>query len=207
MPHVDRKIEDFNNVLVVEGYSDLRFYAEILEELGKNEEVFIKLLTDKTGLYTKLETLISPGFLKNKAKIGFIFDADNDPNQTRLNIENALRTLTGQNVVDTNWTHGQPNIGLLIVPGGARPGEIETLVWNSWANDPNNKQQKQCVEAYTNCMKNAGKTAHSPDKGLIGALLAILSDEDPRLGPGARDNVFDLARPELSTLRTFLAGF
>jgi hypothetical protein len=44
-------------------------------------------------------------------------------------------------------------------------------------------------------------------KGLIGALLAVKSDEDPRLGPGARENVFDLARPELTKLREFLSGF
>jgi len=207
MPHTDWKIDDFKKVLVVEGYSDLHFYAEILEELGKNKEVFIKTLTDKSGIFTKLETLISPGFLKSKTTIGFIFDADSNPAKTRADIENALKSLTGQNVVDTNWTHGEPNIGLLIIPGGDQLGEIETLVWNSWRNDPKNADQKQCIEDYINCMKQAGKTAHSPDKGFIGALLAVLSDEDPRLGPAARDNVFDLARPELLLLRNFLSGF
>jgi hypothetical protein len=49
--------------------------------------------------------------------------------------------------------------------------------------------------------------AQSPDKGLIGALLALKNDEDPRLGPGARANVFDLNSPHLQPLRQFLAGF
>ena len=102
---------------------------------------------------------------------------------------------------------GTPKIGLFIVPGGNQPGEIETLVWNSWASDAANTQQRQCIMDYVACMQSAGKAAHSADKGRIGALLAIRSDEDPRLGPGARDNIFDLTRPELSLLRAFLGGF
>jgi hypothetical protein len=37
------KLEDFDRVLVVEGYGDLLFYAEILEALNKHDQVFIKL--------------------------------------------------------------------------------------------------------------------------------------------------------------------
>jgi hypothetical protein len=47
----------------------------------------------------------------------------------------------------------------------------------------------------------------SPDKGLIGALLALKNDEDPRLGPGARAKVFDLNSPHLQPLRQFLTDF
>jgi len=53
-------------------------------------------------------------------------------------------------------------------------------------------------------MDGHGRNAHSPDKGRIGALLSVLSDEDPRLGPGARDRVFDFTRPEFQPLLDFL---
>ena len=205
-----RKIEEFDRVLVVEGYGDLLFYAEILEEVGKHGEVFIKEFKEfggKSQMHAILETFISPGLLASKTHIGFIVDADDDPEATRNSWQNKLTLLTGQQVVDGQWTDGTPKIGLLVVPGGNQVGEIETLVWTSWANDPKNSQSKNCIENYIACMKEAGQAAHSPDKGLIGALLAIRSDEDPRLGPGARDNVFDLARPELDSLRNFLAGF
>jgi hypothetical protein len=56
-------------------------------------------------------------------------------------------------------------------------------------------------------MEKAGFAARSPDKGLIGALLAIGNDDDPRLGPGARAKVFDLNRVEYSELKLFLGGF
>jgi len=55
-------------------------------------------------------------------------------------------------------------------------------------------------------MSQAGFRAHSPEKGVVGALLAIRNDDDPRLGPGARARVFDFARPEFASLRQFLSG-
>jgi hypothetical protein len=203
----ERKIEDYDRILVVEGYRDLLFYAEVLEELNAHQKVFIKQLGGKSGMKEKLETFLSPGLLKSKSTIAFIFDADTDPEATRNSLQNLLSRITGHQVVDGQWSGGKPKIGLFIVPGGNQAGEIETLVWNSWASDAANSAEKQCVEGYVACMQIAGATAQSPAKGLIGALLAVKYDEDPRLGPGARDNVFDLARPELQTLREFLSGF
>lgn len=200
-------MEEFNRVLVVEGYSDLLFYAEVLEKVGKHGEVFIKELGGKSNFKTKLETFITPYLLGAKASIGFILDADKNPGQTRASLERQLSELTGQIVVDGKWTDANPKIGLLVVPGEGVAGEIETLVWHSWANDPANRSKRKCIEDYVNCMKGAEASAHSPDKGLIGALLSIVSDEDPRLGPGTRDGAFDLNRPELVPLKDFLAGF
>jgi hypothetical protein len=202
----ERKIEDYDRVLVVEGYSDLLFYAEVLEELGAHEKVFIQELGGKSGMTAKLETLVSPGLLDSKSAIAFVFDADTNPDATRNSLQNLLSAITRKPVVDGRWSGGKPNIGLFIVPGGDQPGEIETLVWNSWAGDTANVAEKRCVEGYIACMQSARAAPHSPAKGLIGALLAVKNDEDPRLGPGARGNVFDLGRPELQALRVFLSG-
>jgi len=200
------KMEDFDRMLVVEGYSDLLFYAEVLEKVGRHGQVFIKEIGGNSDLKNKLETLVTPSLL-TKVALGFIMDADTEPAQTRQSLEELLSRLTQQSVMDGKWTNAIPKIGLLVVPGGGARGEIETLVWNSWAKDPANGSQKQCVEDYVKCMSSAGIRAHSPDKGLIGALLALRSDEDPRLGPGTRTNVFDLGRLELESLRAFLSGF
>jgi hypothetical protein len=201
------KIHDYDQVLVVEGYGDLLFYVEVLEELGTNKRVFIQELGGKTEMNAKLETLVSPGLLSSKSAIAFIADADNAPTGTRNSLQRLLTGLAGKPVVDGQWSGGRPNIGLFIVPGGDQAGEIETLIWNSWAGDAANEAEKGCVEAYVSCMQAAGTTAQSPAKGLIGTLLAVKNDEDPRLGPGARRNVFDLGRPELEKLRVFLSGF
>jgi hypothetical protein len=202
-----RKIENYDRILVVEGYGDLLFYAELLEELGAHEKVFIKELGGKSGMKTHLATFINPDFLDSKTAIAFIFDADTAPHATRNSLQRLLSKITHKPVIDGQWSGGKPNIGLFIVPGGDQAGEIETLVLKSWASDPANAEERRCVEGYISCLQTTGATAHSPAKGQIGALLAVKYDEDPRLGPGARRKVFNFERPELQDLRGFLSGF
>jgi hypothetical protein len=136
-----RKIEDYSRVLVVEGYGDLLFYAEVLEAVGKHSQVFIKELGGKADLARKLEILITPAILATKEALAFVFDADERPDTARGELETLLSRLTSQRVVDGSWTEGRPRVGLLLVPGGAVPGEIETLVWQSWGSDPANGAQ------------------------------------------------------------------
>jgi len=207
MPGRLLKIEDFDRVLVVEGYSDLLFFAELLEEIGKPGQVFIQQIEGTAGLEEKLETFITPALLAAKTKIGFIFDADADAQRTGDRLQRLLSRLTGQTVTDGTWTTGKPQIGLFIVPGSGVNGEIETLVWRAWINDPANAGQRQCIEQFIACMQGQHVQAHSPDKAPVGALLAIRHDDDPRLGPAARDNVLDLNRPEYEPLKAFLAAF
>ncbi len=201
------KIENFDRVLMVEGHDDRIFYAEVLEAVGKHGQVFIHVLGGNKNLKQEAEVLITPTLLERKVAIAFILDADETPVESKQSLQNLLSGLTRQEVIDGKWTEGSPKIGLMIVPGGDAKGEIETLVWKSWSSNQANAAQKQCIEDYVNCMRASNAMAQSPDKALIGALLAVKNDEDPRLGPGARANVFDLNSPHLQSLRQFLAGF
>lgn len=202
-----REERDFEHMLVVEGYGDLLFYAEVLQLEQLHDLVYIKQLNGRESLGQKLDTLITPDLLASKKCIGVIVDADLNPAAVRQSMQHQLSSATGRTVRDGCWTDGTPAIGLMVVPGGEQPGEIESLVWQSWAADPANVSASQCVKSYIACMESAGRKAHSPDKGLISALLAVRNDDDPRLGPGARSQVFDLERPGFLPLRVFLRGF
>jgi hypothetical protein len=202
------KLKDFDQILVVEGYSDLLFYAEVLEHLGFEKAVYIKSFNGKEDLITKLEDFVTPQLLSEKRRIAIIVDADGDATGAFDQVRNALENLTGQNVAaPANWTNGQPQIGVFVTPDGVSNGEIETLVCRSWSEDATNGAERACIENFVGCMAENGHVAHSPDKGFISALLAIRYDEDPRLGPGARANVFDFSRPEFDQLRSFLSRF
>lgn len=200
-------IKDFDKVLCVEGYSDLLFYAEFLEDLGK-EGVYIADFNGKADLIAQLDALITPQLLVEKRRIGVIMDADREPAGTFISFQNALTRLTGQTMPAAGtWTDCNPRIGLFVTPDANTQGEIETLVWRAWAADEANADERKCIETFTGCMQTAGQSAKSPDKGLLAALLAIRNDEDPRLGPGARANVFDFTSAEFAALREFLNGF
>jgi hypothetical protein len=199
------KLAECDRVLVVEGYDDLLFYAEVLESLHNYERVFIQEMGGKgnlTGaarqddLVAKLETFLSPALLAEKRAIGVIADADADGAGTARSLGGRLSKITEQDVAAGVWTAGSPRMGLFVVPGADRAGEIETLVWQAWSSDPDNAASRDCIDAFIGCMDAAGHRAHSPDKGRLGALLALLNDEDPRLGPGARARVFDFTRPD-----------
>lgn len=198
------KLSACPRVLVVEGYSDLLFYAEVLEAIGAFDGTFIKSMNGKADLVAKIEVFLSPALLAEKKSIGVIVDADEDCSSTRQSLESLLSRVTKQQVVHGQWTSGPPAIGLFVVSDDGKTGEIESLVWRAWANDPKNAGPRSCVETFLGCMEGQGRKSKSIDKGRIGALLSVLSDEDPRLGPGARDRVFDFDRSELKPLVDFL---
>jgi len=202
------KIENFDRLLVVEGYSDKLFYAEFLEHLGKHGTVFIQHFNGKGDLMFKLDDLITPQLLSEKIKIAVTVDGNGNPAGAFISLRNKLTELTKQTVPAAgSWTGGAPDIGIFITPDGVSDGEIETLVWRAWSASSANGTAKTCIEQYRDCMAAAGFTAQSPDKGLISTLLAIRNDDDPRLGTGARAKVFDFNHPNFAALRDFLAAF
>jgi hypothetical protein len=202
------KLEECSRVLIVEGYSDLLFYAELLEYLGRHRSVFIKQFNGKSELDAKLETFLSPSILASKEVIGVIVDADTNASNAFNKTADTLSHIANQQIVRNSWTQGSPKIGLFVTPDGNSNGEIETLVWSAWAATPENEAQRTCITDFVDRMSAAGATAQSPDKGLVSSLLAIRNDEDPRLGPGARrKNIFDFSRPQYESLRSFLSTF
>lgn len=196
-----------DRVLIVEGRGDLHFYAELLEYTGVVGTVFIKAFDGVDDLKTKIETFLNPGLLAEKTSIAMIVDADSNASGQIHSMTALLKKITGRELEHAVWSPGQPNLGFFVVPDGKQSGEVETLVWNAWANAPSNQESKACIERYLECMKANGHEAHSPDKGKIGALLSVVCDDDPRLGPGARQKVFDFTRPEFQPLLNFLRGF
>jgi hypothetical protein len=203
------KLENCAHVLIVEGYSDLLFFAEFLESLQKHNSVYIKHFNGRSDLIAKLETFLTPQLRSEKQMIGVIVDGDENPAGTFEGLQKKLQELTGKQVPHSGgWSAGSPTVGLFVAPNTAHPGEIETLVWRAWAASTANAAAKSCVEAYVKCMATSAKLApKSPDKGLISALLAICNDEDPRLGPGARAGIFDFTHREFDSLRVFLDAF
>lgn len=202
------KIEDFTRVLVVEGYSDQLFYLAVLKAIGKEGLVFVKEFGGKDNLKEKLEAFITPQLLTEKTHLAVIVDADLSAQDTYTSLSTRLAALTEQAILPSGqWTGGPPRVGLFIAPDATTPGEIETLVWRAWRAVPSHAEVKGLVEEYIARMKAAGRSAHSPDKGLLGALLAVLHDEDPRLGAGAREGIFDFLTSEFAPLRKFLGEF
>jgi 5S rRNA maturation endonuclease (ribonuclease M5) len=197
--------EEAKSLLLVEGYSDQQFYAELMEQVGVYGETYIKMLNGRSDLAKQAKVFLKPSLLAGKRCVAVIVDADHNGAGIAERFSQLLGELTGQVVTCGGWTDGRPRVGLFVVPSVGETGEIETLVWKSWAYA--NGEQAACIEQYVACMKTKGVEPKSPEKGRVGALLALRNDDDPRLGPGARARVFDFDRPEYDDLKVFLRGF
>ena len=187
-------IKDYSCVLVVEGYSDLTFYAELLEHLDIHH-VFIQCFNGRDDIETKLEDIISPQLLTEKQSIAVLVDADEDGDKVGRRLATLLHEITGKYAEIGGWSSGKPKIGLFVVPEGR--GEIESLVWQAWSNDPVNDKLKHCIQAYIACMQANGVAAKSPEKGLVGALLALRNDDDPALDRGPAPGFLTSAAPSM----------
>ena len=198
-----------DRILIVEGYSDLHFCAAFLRHLGRHEGVFIRNFGGKANILKKatLSAELSPQRLTEKHAIGILLDADGDPRGTAQALGSLLREVTGRTVAEDKWSEGSPMLGFFVTPDGTNQGELETLVWNVWSGRPEHAAGKASVLAHLEAMAAAGWPAKSPDKARIGAFLAAAHDEDPRLGPGAREHLFDFDDPGFSRLRKFLEDF
>lgn len=200
---------DCDKLLIVEGYSDLLFCAEFLEHLGRLDQVFIKVFGGKAEILKRktLETELSPKVLGGKSAIGILVDGDADPTKTAARLEELFSTIAGQTVSEGVWSRGIPRLGFFVAPAPGNSGELETLVWDVWSANPANADAKDSVVEHLERMAAAGWPPRSPDKARIGAFLAAAHDEDPRLGPGARENLFDFDDPGFDRLRRFLLEF
>lgn len=198
-----------DRILIVEGYSDLHFCVAFLRHLGRLESVFVRNFGGKDNIL-KRKTLyaeLSPQRLSNKMAIAILVDADDDAAATVQSLGNLLRDTTGRTLIEGEWSVGEPGLGFFVTPDGTSPGEIETLVWNVWSEKQEHAVGKESVLTHLTKMETAGWKSKSPDKGRIAAFLAAAYDEDPRLGAGAREGLFDFDDPGFDRLRKFLMEF
>ncbi len=203
-----RKWSDEPLVLFVEGYSDLTFYAELLEHI----EIFSPFIQNLGGkgrgkLRDEAKLLLKPDNLAKMKAIAIILDADGSAEQSFAGARDAIRSALELDI-DTpgKWfeeSRTNARFGIYIVAGPDGTGEVESLAWDAWQSKVENARLKECVEEFTRCAAAAGLTLRNLDKTRIGAALSILNEDDPRLGAGARANKFDFESAQFKNLREF----
>lgn len=197
------------HVLIVEGYSDLHFYAAFLRHLGRLEGVYFQVFEGKSNILSRetLADFINEKRLTEKCSIGILLDADRNPTGAGQSMVDHLLAITGRSVVEGEWheREGQARLGFFVAPDLQTEGEVETLAWNSLPADEKHSAMKSAVRSYLDQMETLGWKTKSPDKGRVSAYLAAAYDEDPRLGPGAREGKFPFETPGFDRLRRFLS--
>lgn len=208
MSRTKPSLAECQHVLLVEGYSDLLFVSAFLRYLKRERGVYIHEFTGKDRMLNQdlLATFLNPKILSEKKTIGLLIDADDDAAATAQAVRDRMQALTGLQLTEGSW-HEQsdgPRVGFFVLPDGVSPGAIETLLWNGFADDERHRSMKGAVHDFQRKMAGLGWKSGETDKGRIAAFLSAAHPDDPRLGPGAREGVFDLESPGLARLRSFL---
>ena len=200
---------DCDRLLFVEGATDSMFYRAFLKHIGRLEGVWVKDFGGKRNLLKRalLENELRPDRLQTIKAVAIMVDADENPEGTIQSLRETLKNILNRDVAEGEWPDGEPRVGFFMSPDGASPGEIETLVWDVWSKKSEHSAGKESVLGHLSRMEAAGWPAKSPDKARIGAFLAAAFDDDPRLGAGAREGLFDFDDPGFARLRTFLIEF
>ncbi len=205
-----RKWKNEPLVLFVEGYSDLTFYAELMEHIGLFDQCFIQDLGGKGRgkLRDEASLLLKPGNLTRISAVGVLLDGDNDAAGAFALARNALKDAIGVDIPRMGeWVqtgNSKARFGVFIVGGTDQQVEVESLAWAAWSGKPDNGAFRGCVDDFVKCAADRGKRLKSIDKVRIGAVLSVLNEDDPRLGPGARAKLFDFGATEFTALREFL---
>lgn len=199
-------------VLFVEGYSDLTFYAELLEHLGLFSRCFIQDLGGKgrNKLRDEALLLLKPDNLARMKAVAVLLDADENADASFTLARHAIRDAVDFDVPQPGkWfeqTTTKSQFGIFIVAGANQKGEVETLAWEAWKSVAGNVGLRTCVEEFINCSRGRGLKLRSEDKVRIGAALSVLNEDDPRLGAGARAQLFDFNAVEFKPLCDFFSA-
>jgi hypothetical protein len=194
-------------LVFVEGYSDLVFYAELLEHIGPFPKCFIQDLVGRSHLPAQALLLLKPDNLAQLKTVAIILDADQSSDNAFNLARRAIQGAVKLDVVRPYEWYEEPEthvqFGIFIVGGKDNVGEIETLAWEAWAANPKNDDLRKCVESFVDCSKNTNPKIGSFDKLRLGAALTVLNEDDPRLGPGARAKQFDFDSGSFTRIRDF----
>jgi len=109
-----------DHILIVEGHSDLLFYAAMLHHLGRLKGVFIKSFVGKSNILNRelLSDYLNQKRLAEKKSIGLLVDADTNPAGTVQSLRAHLKAITERDVREGAWQEqeGYARLGFFVAP-------------------------------------------------------------------------------------------
>lgn len=200
MPDKPREITQ-PKLLIGEGQEEVRFFNAFLKHLDR-QDVQVENYSGKYQLRTRLKALLTrPGF-SQVVTLCIVRDADNSAASAFQSVCDALRN-AGLAVPErpSQMAGGSPEVGVLILPGGERPGMLEDLCLDAVQAD----FAMLCVDRYFQCLSE--KNHRQPNnlaKARVHAWLASQVEPDLRLGEAAEKGYWPWNAPAFGALKTFL---
>ena len=183
-------------LLLVEGNDDQNFFNVVLKHCDRDD---IQVL-EFGGVYKLrgyLSALVTTPGWQQVVSLGIVRDAENDAESAKASVRGAVANAGLQ------MDGSAPRVSLLVLPDGERPGMLETLLCDSFADSPIN----DCINEFLACStERAGANVKRMAKARAHAYLATREDPHVSVGVAAQKDYWDLGHPAFEQLRDFIAG-
>ena len=200
--HGKRRDIENTTQLLVEGNDFRNFF----EAFAKHHELSDSFQIWNFGGVNDLQEFLS-GFVKapnfsTVESIGIARDAEQDEGaalqSVRSSLDNAklpMPTAAGAQGSD------RPTVRVLILPGGGKPGMLETLLCRTFADQDVNR----CIDAFFTCVNALpDMSIRRPDKARAHAYVTTTQRPEHSVGVAAKAGVWDLDHAAFDGVRAFL---
>ena len=188
--------------LLVEGNDQRNFFEAFIDHLSL-ADIQIQNFGGVTDLRPFLSILVKrSGFRETVKSVGIVRDAETSAQAAFQSVRSSLEN-AGLPVPNQPEEHagGSPAVTVLILPGDNRPGMLETLLNETFANTP----EEACINAFFECVEDAsGVSIQRPHKARAQAYLATKPEPHLSVGVAAKRDYWDLDHDVFSRVRQFL---
>ena len=185
-------------LLIVEGKEDEFFFSALAHHLGLTELQVLGI--GGKGQLRGILKAPPPGF-RSVTSLGIIRDANSDPDAAFKSVCDALQNagLTVPPAVCEPAGH-KPQVIVLILPDGQRPGMLEDVCLQSIQSDA----VSPCIDQFFKCVEERAKAPREPSKARVHAFLSSRETPDLRLGEAAEKGYWPFEDPAFDLIKKFL---
>ena len=191
-------------LLLVEGRDEVNLLGRLVAHcLGDHAAMQILDVGSKDNFTANLRAIVAAAPSGPTIRsIGIVRDADTDPKASFESVCNSLRTVGYEPpAAHSEFSDGDPSVGVFIAPDGLQRGAIEALCRRSVEGEA----AVECVEEYLRCLKaRKALQSRNEDKTFAHAYLAAMREPVARVGEGAQQGVWNLSSPAFEELSRFL---
>ena len=187
--------------LLVEGNDSRNFFEAFVEHLSL-ANIQIQNFGGVYELRGFLRALVNaPGF-QTVQSIGIVRDAETSAERAFQSVQSSLeRAKLPVPDSPAERTDDSPAVAVLILPGDNRQGMLETLLCESFADDP----VEGCIDDFFKCVESLPDVyIERSDKARAHAYLTTKPNPHFSVGVAAKNDYWDLNHSVFSTVRDFL---
>ncbi len=195
--------------LLVEGKDQKNFFETFIKHLTL-QGIQVHNFGGRTELKSFLQLLVNAANFETVSSIGIIRDAEECAQSVFQSVQSSLRNLRNLRNGDLpvpsavgKRSDGRPAVTVLILPDGANPGMLETLLCESFAGDPVNR----CIDNLFECVDPLPDTSSDRrDKARAHVYLATKPHPEVSVGVAAQKDYWCLDHEVFSDVRNFFKG-